>query len=46
MKLKGKNHMEDLGVVRTILKWILRKLGLAVWIGFIWFMTETREGLL
>jgi hypothetical protein len=31
---------------RVILKWILRKYGARVWIGFIWLRIETSGGLL
>jgi hypothetical protein len=34
--LKGENHSEDRGVGgRIVLRWILRKSGLGMWIGFI-----------
>jgi hypothetical protein len=44
---KGKDHAEDLRVDgRIVLKCILGKQGLAVWIGFIWLMIGTDGGLL
>jgi hypothetical protein len=37
----------DLGVDgRTTLRWLLGKLGLGMWIGFIWLRTGTGGGLL
>jgi hypothetical protein len=45
--LKGRDHLEDTGVDgRRILKWISRKWGFKVWLGFIWFKTGTSGGLL
>jgi hypothetical protein len=37
--LKGRDHLKDLGSgEKIILKLILRKQSLGVWIGFIWLM--------
>jgi hypothetical protein len=45
--LKGRDHSEDLGAgERIILKWILVKSVLGVWIGFIWFGIGTGGGIL
>jgi hypothetical protein len=45
--VKGRDHLEDLGVDETvILKWILRKYGGKVWIGFIWLRVGISGGLL
>jgi hypothetical protein len=45
--LKGRYHSEDPGVdERVILKRILRKQGLGVWIGFIWLSIGTGGGIL
>jgi hypothetical protein len=45
--LNGTDHSEDLGIhVRKILKWILGKKGLGVWIGFIWFTIGISGALL
>jgi hypothetical protein len=42
--MKARDHSEDLGVAeRIILKWILRKWGVLVWIGFIWLKIRTCE---
>jgi hypothetical protein len=39
--------MEDIGIDgKKILKWILGKYGVKVWIGFIWLRTGTVGGLL
>jgi hypothetical protein len=35
-RLKGRDHAKDLGIDGRMLKWILGKQGLGVWIGFIW----------
>jgi hypothetical protein len=45
--LKGRGHMEDLGVDEiVILKWILRKEGVRLWTGFIWLRMGTGWWLL
>jgi hypothetical protein len=45
--LKGRDHSQDLGIDgRKMLKWILGKYGLGVWIGFIWLKIGTGGGLL
>jgi hypothetical protein len=44
--MKGAYHLEDIGVWRIILKWILKKWGGRVWTGFIQFMIGTGCGLL
>jgi hypothetical protein len=45
--LKGRDHSENPVVEgRIILKWILGKQVLGVWIGFIWFRIRTDDGLL
>jgi hypothetical protein len=47
IRLKGRKHSKDLDVEgRIILKWILGKYGLGVWIGFIWHMIGTGSGVL
>jgi hypothetical protein len=43
--LKGREHMEDLGVNRKIiLQWILGEKGGKMWTGFIWLQTGTNGG--
>jgi hypothetical protein len=43
--LKKRDHMEDLGVDRSIvLKWIIGKLGRRVCLGFCWFRIGTGGG--
>jgi hypothetical protein len=45
-KPEGRDHSEDLGVDgRIILKFILGKHGLGMWIGFVWLSTGTGDGL-
>jgi hypothetical protein len=45
--LKGRNHVEDLGVDGRIVKnWILGKLVLRVWVGLIWLRMGTGDGIL
>jgi hypothetical protein len=45
--LKEGDHLEDLGVDgRKTLRWILGKLGLGMWIGFIWLGIGIHGGLL
>jgi hypothetical protein len=45
--LKGRVHLEDLGVDRKIiLKWILEKESGKLWTGCIWFRTEASDWLL
>jgi hypothetical protein len=45
--LKRRYHLEDVGVDgRMILKLILGKYGLGVWIGLIWHRIRTSGGLL
>jgi hypothetical protein len=45
--LKESDYLEDLGVDRrVILKWMLVRQGVKVWIGFIWLSIEDRVGLL
>jgi hypothetical protein len=44
---KERNHWEDLNAGgRITLRWTLEKWDGVVWIGFIWLMIGTREGLL
>jgi hypothetical protein len=44
---KERDHYEDLYVgERIILKWILERQDVVVWIGFIWHRIWTRGGLL
>jgi hypothetical protein len=44
--LKGRDHLEDLGVDRKIiLIWILGENSGKVWTGCIWLRTETSSGL-
>jgi hypothetical protein len=44
---KGRDHWEDQGVDgKTVLEWILRKLGEKLWTGFIWLRIGTSDGLL
>jgi hypothetical protein len=44
---KGGDHWEDLGIDGMItIRWILRKSGLGMWIGFIWLRIGIRGGLL
>jgi hypothetical protein len=41
-KPEGKRPLRNLGITgKIILKWILGKLGLRMWIVFIWFRTGT-----
>jgi hypothetical protein len=42
--LKGRSHLRDIGVVRIILKCILKKLGINPWTGFMSTEYETVEG--
>jgi hypothetical protein len=45
--LKGRDNSEDFGVGgTTVLKLVLRKLGLGVWTGFSWLRTGTGGRLL
>jgi hypothetical protein len=44
--LKGKDHSEDLDVDGRILKWIVGKYGVRVWIAFNWLRIGTYGGLL
>jgi len=45
--LKGRNHSEGLGVAgKTILEWILWKLGGKMWTRCIWLRIGTSGGLL
>jgi len=45
--LKGRDHLEDIGVDGTIiLEWILEKYGAKVWTGYIWISVGTSAGLL
>jgi hypothetical protein len=45
--LKGRDHSEDLDVDgKIILKWILGKSGLGMWIGLIWLRIWAGGGLL
>jgi hypothetical protein len=39
--MKRRDYSEDLGIVRTILKWILRKWSSRAWISFIWLRIGT-----
>jgi hypothetical protein len=44
--LNGRVHLEDLGVDEgIILKRLLKKNGVRMWTGLIWFNTETNRGL-
>jgi len=43
--LKGRDHLEDLGVDGKILEWILEKKGGKVLIGCIWLRRGTNGGL-
>jgi hypothetical protein len=46
-RLKGRDHSDDLGVDgRIIFKWILRKWGFGVWIGFTQLRIWISGGLL
>jgi hypothetical protein len=43
----GRYHLGDPGIDRsTILKWILNKMGMIMWTGFIWLRTEATDRLL
>jgi hypothetical protein len=44
--LKGRDHLEDLGIDGRILEWILGKQGGKVWNGFIWLRIGNNIGLL
>jgi len=45
--LKGRNHVEDLGVDgKVMLGWILRTQSEEVWTGFIWLRIGASGGLL
>jgi hypothetical protein len=47
LSLNGRDHLEDLVIGgKIILKWILGKSDLEVWIEFIWFRTGISVGLL
>jgi hypothetical protein len=40
--LKEQDHLGDLGVdERIILRWVLHKWGMTMWIGFIWLRIQT-----
>jgi len=43
---KGKDRLRDLGVDRIILKWVIKKYGTRMWIGFIRVRTASSSGLL
>jgi hypothetical protein len=46
-KLKGRNHLEDIGVYgKVILEWIAENYGGTLWTGFIWLRIWTSVGLL
>jgi hypothetical protein len=46
-KLKGRGHLEDLGVDgKIILEWILGQYGGRVWTGLVYFRIGTSGGLL
>jgi hypothetical protein len=46
-KLEGERALRRCKCRQTvILKWILKKYGVRVWTGFIWFSIETSGGLL
>jgi hypothetical protein len=42
--LKGRDHLEDLGVDGKILEWILGKWGGKMWTGCIWLRTGNNGG--
>ena len=43
--LKERDHFEDLGVNRIILKWVLKKQVGRAWTGLIWLRRGTDGGL-
>jgi hypothetical protein len=45
--LKGRDHFEDIDTNgRTILRWVLKKLGGRLWIGFTWLPIWASDGRL
>jgi hypothetical protein len=44
--MKGGDHLEDLGLDRIILKWILKDQTEGMWTGFIWLRIGTNGRLL
>jgi hypothetical protein len=46
-QLKGKDHLENLDINgRRVLKYILKKQGVRVWIGYMWLRKAASGGLL
>jgi hypothetical protein len=44
--LKGRDHLEDLGIVGKTLEWVLGQQCGKLWTGFIWLRIGTNGGLL
>jgi len=42
--MRERDHLEDLGVDRVILRWIFRKWDVGLWTGLIWLRIGTGGG--